>query len=57
MYPFLTNGIKMLGGLSAAPKNIDSFCGMFVNLIFATASQLMKTFHVIQIVQKQSEHK
>ena len=39
MYPFLTNGIKMLGGLSAAPKNIDSFCGMFVNLIFATASQ------------------
>ena len=39
MYPFLTNGIKRLGGLSAAPKNIDSFCGMFVNLIFATASQ------------------
>jgi ribonucleoside-triphosphate reductase len=39
MYPFLTNGIKRLGGLSAAPKNIDSFCGMFVNLIFATAAQ------------------
>ena len=39
MYPFLTNGIKRLGGLSAAPKNIDSFCGMFINLIFATASQ------------------
>ena len=35
MYPFLTNGIKSLGGLSAAPKNIDSFCGMFVNLVFA----------------------
>ena len=39
MYPFLTNGIRMLGGLSAAPKNIDSFCGMYINLIFATASQ------------------
>lgn len=39
MYPFLTNGIKALGGLSAAPKNIDSFCGMYVNLIFTVASQ------------------
>ena len=39
MYPFITDGIKKLGGLSAAPKNIDSFCGMFVNLIFAIAAQ------------------
>lgn len=39
MYPFLLNGIKDLGGLSAAPKNIDSFCGMFVNLVFAISSQ------------------
>ena len=39
MYPFLLNGIKDIGGLSAAPKNIDSFCGMFVNLVFAIASQ------------------
>ena len=39
MYPFLINGIKDLGGLSASPKNIDSFCGMFVNLVFAIASQ------------------
>lgn len=39
MYPFLQNGIKALGGLSAAPKNIDSFCGMFVNLVFAISSQ------------------
>lgn len=38
-FPFLTDGLKGLGGLSAAPKNIDSFCGMFVNLIFATSSQ------------------
>ena len=39
IYPFLINGIKDLGGLSAAPKNIDSFCGMFINLVFAIASQ------------------
>lgn len=38
MYPFLTDGIKNLGGLSAAPKNLDSFCGMYINLIFATSS-------------------
>lgn len=38
-YPFLINGLKTLGGLSAAPKNLDSFCGMFVNLIFAVSSQ------------------
>lgn len=39
MYPFLNEGIKNLGGLSASPKNLDSFCGMYVNLIFAVASQ------------------
>ena len=38
MYPFLTNGLKNIGGLSAAPKNIDSFCGMYINLIFATSA-------------------
>lgn len=36
---FLNDGLKGLGGLSAAPKNLDSFCGMFVNLIFAVSSQ------------------
>lgn len=39
MYPFLTDGIKKLGGLSASPKNLDSFCGIFVNLIHAIAGQ------------------
>lgn len=38
-YPFLKNGIKDLGGLSASPKNIDSYCGMLSNLIFAVSSQ------------------
>ncbi len=39
LYPFLLNGIRDIGGLSAKPRNIDSFCGMFVNLVFAIASQ------------------
>ena len=39
MYPFLTNGLKNIGGLSAEPKNLDSFCGMYCNLIFAQSSQ------------------
>ena len=39
MYPFLQGGIKDIGGLSASPKNLDSYCGMYVNLIFAVASQ------------------
>lgn len=38
MYPFLINGIKEIGGLSAKPKNLDSFCGMYINLIFATSA-------------------
>ena len=39
MYHFLTSGIKDIGGLSAAPKNIDSYCGMYINLIFAVSAQ------------------
>lgn len=39
MYPFLTNGIKNIGGLSATPKNIDSYCGMYCNLIFNISAQ------------------
>lgn len=39
MYPFLSDGIKNLGGLSVSPKNLDSFCGMFCNLVFAISSQ------------------
>lgn len=39
MYPFLMGGIKGLGGLSASPQNIKSFCGIFCNMIFAMSSQ------------------
>lgn len=39
MYPFLFEGLKSLGGLSDPPKNLDSFCGAFVNLVFAISAQ------------------
>ena len=38
-YSFLLNGLKHLGGSSVAPKNLDSFCGSFVNLVFLVAAQ------------------
>lgn len=39
MYPFLFNGLKDIGGTSAAPNHLDSFCGSFINLVFAVAAQ------------------
>lgn len=39
MYPFLFYGLKSLGGKSSAPKHLDSFCGEFINLVFAIAAQ------------------
>ena len=39
MYPFLFNGLENIGGISSRPKNLDSFCGSFINLVFAIASQ------------------
>lgn len=40
MYPFLLKGLKDLGGTSSAPRNLSSFCGAFINLVFAVAAQL-----------------
>ena len=39
LYPFLLNGLSTLGGSSTAPKNLDSFCGGFCNLVFLIAAQ------------------
>lgn len=38
LFPFLLHGTKSLGGTSEAPKNIHSFCGSFVNLVYQVAS-------------------
>lgn len=39
MYPFLMDGLTKMGGESKAPKHLESFCGSFVNLVFAISSQ------------------
>ena len=39
LYPFLLDGLTKIGGSSAAPQHLDSFCGSFINLIFLVAGQ------------------
>lgn len=39
MYPYLFHGTTNIGGNSEAPKHLDSFCGSFINLVYAVASQ------------------
>lgn len=39
MYPFLLSGLQGIGGESGAPQHLDSFCGNFINLVYAIASQ------------------
>lgn len=39
MYPFLSEGLKSVGGMSGPPKHLDSFCGEFINFVFAVAAQ------------------
>ena len=39
MYPFLFEGLKAVGGISGPPKHLDSFCGEFINFVFAIAAQ------------------
>ncbi len=39
MYPFLLDGVTKLGGESKAPEHLASYCGSFINFVFATAAQ------------------
>lgn len=50
MYPFLLDGMKGLGGESAAPKNLGSFCGSFVNLVFAISSQFAGAIATVEFL-------
>ena len=40
LYPFLNDGLAKLGGISGPPKNLEAFCGSFINLVFAVSAQL-----------------
>lgn len=39
LYPFLLDGLSKLGGVSKAPQHLASFCGSFINLVFAISAQ------------------
>ncbi len=39
MYPLLLDGLKKLGGESLAPNHLASYCGTFINFVFAVSSQ------------------
>lgn len=39
MYPLLEHGIIPLGGSSSAPKHLDSYCGIFINLIYDVSAE------------------
>lgn len=39
MYPLLLDGMLKMGGESKAPKHLGSYCGTFINFVFAVSSQ------------------
>ena len=50
MYPFLLDGLTKLGGESKAPKHLESFCGSFVNLVFAISSQFAGAIATVEFI-------
>ena len=50
MYPFLLNGLTELGGESKAPEHIESFCGSFVNLVFAISAQFAGAIATVEFL-------
>ena len=50
MYPFLIDGLTKLSGESRAPEHLDSFCGSFVNLVFAVSSQFAGALATVEFL-------
>ena len=50
MYPFLFDGLTKLGGESRAPQHLESFCGEFVNLVFAISSQFAGALATVEFL-------
>ena len=50
MYPFLFDGLTKVGGESRAPKHFESFCGEFVNLVFAVSSQFAGALATVEFL-------
>lgn len=50
LYPFLLYGTKCLGGVSRAPKNLQSFCGSFINLVYQIASNFSGAIATVEFL-------
>lgn len=50
MYPFLFDGLTKVEGESRAPKHLESFCGEFVNLVFAVSSQFAGALATVEFL-------
>ena len=50
MYPLLLDGLTKLGGESKAPKHLESFCGTFINFVFAGSAQFAGAFATVEFL-------
>lgn len=50
LYPFLLDGLTKLGGESKAPKHLESFCGSFINLVFAVSAQFAGALATVEFL-------
>lgn len=50
LYPFLLHGTKCIGGVSQAPKNLQSFCGSFINLVYQIASNFSGAIATVEFL-------
>ena len=50
MYPFLRDGLTKLGGESRAPQHLASFCGSFINFVFAVSAQFAGAVATVEFI-------
>ncbi len=50
LYPFLLDGLTKLGGESKAPNHLESFCGSFINLVFAISAQFAGAIATVEFL-------
>ncbi len=50
LYPFLLDGLTTLGGESKAPQHLESFCGSFINLVFAVSAQFAGAIATVEFL-------
>jgi ribonucleoside-triphosphate reductase len=50
LYPFLLQGLTRLGGESGPPQHLDSFCGTFINLVFALSSHFAGAIATVEFL-------